>query len=255
MLRCDCSPACSFTSRRLRGLAGVGHSSYIVAVVPVRKIANPGGGRKGQGQFVSIRSNGLGFSAEFTRVADLARLDNVEIGVDDEERQILLTFLAEPTDDSYDLLPDGGSGSGGRSIVSEPLMATEWIRPVLHLSAKERRFDPVRKGSQWIVTIPPAFEHRAEGPSDIPSGAMGIYRYLDESGKVLYIGEGIIRDRVNQPYRAEWRFDRIEYSIITGGKKLCEYWEKYWLDRYRAEYGEEPYYNRIGGKARELGSD
>lgn len=225
--------------------------------VALRRISNPGGGKKSQGQFVAIRKQGFGLSAEFARAANVKEFPHVEVLIDDDERAIVLSFIREATEHSYEITPDGGSSQDkdGR-FIGFPVRKHAWIKAVSELdSPSDRRFRPTRgTGSRWVVTLPPGFDERASGPNGVPADAFGIYRYVDEYGEVIYIGEGVIRDRISNPEREAWRYKWIEYSVIGGEerKRLSEYWEKYWLDRHQRLYGELPFHNRIGGKDRDL---
>ena len=125
-----------------------------------------------------------------------------------------------------------------------------WVQSVTKLAPKSRRF-PVRKeGKLWVIQLCPAFEEqRARESADIPSDASGVYRYVRESGEVVYIGRGQIKSRLADPQRVDWDFDRVEYSLVANPDDQVK-WETYWLDKFKQENkGKLPRYNKVSGAA------
>ena len=124
-----------------------------------------------------------------------------------------------------------------------------WIEAVANLpDKKDRRFFPKKEGNIWAIQLCPAFEKRnARESANIPSGVVGIYRYVRENGEIVYIGRGNIRDRLNSPERKDWDFDTIEYSIVKDPDKQVK-WETYWLNKYKQKNkGKLPFYNKVSG--------
>ena len=96
----------------------------------------------------------------------------------------------------------------------------------------------------------PAFDNNFKRSDylKIRPDSKGIYRYLS-SDKIVYIGKGNIRDRLNEPQRKDWNFDTIEYSIIENVDEQFE-WDSFWIETYKNENeGYLPSYNLISGKA------
>jgi len=102
----------------------------------------------------------------------------------------------------------------------------------------------------------PAFEERrARESADISSDVRGIYRYVRESGEVVYVGRGEIRKRLAQPERQDWDFDRVEYSVVADPDQQVR-WEDYWITRFKeANKGKLPIYNKISGCFRDVESE
>jgi hypothetical protein len=107
-----------------------------------------------------------------------------------------------------------------------------------------------------VIQLCPAFEERrARESADIPSDVRGIYRYLRESGEVVYIGRGEIKKRLSQPERHDWDFDRVEYSIVSDPDQQVK-WEDYWITRFKeSNKGRLPIYNKIAGSAKQTESE
>ena len=61
------------------------------------------------------------------------------------------------------------------------------------------------------------------------------------------IGKGQIRDRAKSVERADWEWDRIDYSIVEQEAEQFR-WESWWLEWFEQKHGQLPHYNRIGGR-------
>lgn len=202
--------------------------------------------------FVAIQRDVFFFSAVFTRLSGVGVQQQVTIHIDCENRKIGFEFHDERKSSSFCLYrggPHGAEKSSGLRCSSKALVRDfEWIRSITRLSSKERRFVPRKEGNLWVIQLCPAFEEqRARESKDIPSDVCGIYRYVRENGEIVYIGRGEIRCRLASPERAEWDFDRIEYSVVNDPDQQVK-WEAYWIDRFKEENrGKLPFYNRISG--------
>jgi hypothetical protein len=126
-----------------------------------------------------------------------------------------------------------------------------WLVAITKQTGKDRRFTPIREGSKWVIQLCPAFEiKKARESRDLPFQDAGIYRYLRESGEIVYIGRGPIKERLRSPDRKDWDFDRIEYSIVANPDDQVK-WEDYWIERFKAEHnGKRPFYNMVSGSRR-----
>ena len=113
----------------------------------------------------------------------------------------------------------------------------------------ERRFyNPEKRTGMWVIQLCPAFEVRkARETEKIPSNSTGIYRYLTETGDIVYIGRGEINARLKSPDRKDWYFDYIEYSEIND-PDMQVHWETYWIDKFKEQNnGKLPTYNKLSG--------
>ena len=96
----------------------------------------------------------------------------------------------------------------------------------------------------WVIQLCPAFELRTDRKgSDVPPDTQGIYRYVNAKNEVVYIGRGIIRQRMNAPERKDWDFQTVEFSIVEEQADR-EKWEAYWINRFKEDNGGRlPYHN------------
>ena len=101
---------------------------------------------------------------------------------------------------------------------------------------------------KFYITLRPTFE-RSIGFAErnkIDSEAQGIYRYLDENNKVIYIGKGFIKDRANSAERMSWQIKTIEFSPLRTEEE-CFKWEAFYINEHQSQYGAIPVFNGIKG--------
>ena len=103
-----------------------------------------------------------------------------------------------------------------------------------------------RPNGLWIIQLIPAFEITTTDISSVPTSGKGIYRYLDNRGEVIYIGEGSIKERYYQPERREWHVSEIGYSIVNDQTERKRY-ESFWLDHHKKQHQHLPTYNKVSG--------
>jgi hypothetical protein len=205
--------------------------------------------------FVSIGASHFTFNAAFVRMARTGSDRYVTVHVDCENRRVGFEFHAEERPNSFALsqrtLGKGrGKGESWTCSTFALLKKLPWLKSVASLSQKGRRFTPRKENNLWVIQLCPAFEEqRARESADIPSGLTGIYRYVRESGEIVYIGRGDIKKRLASPERVEWDFDRVEYSLVADPDQQVK-WETHWLDRHKQENsGRLPFYNKVSGAA------
>ena len=199
---------------------------------------------------VSIRQGRFHYNATFGRLADFEKKKSVIYYVDSKTREIGFDFIGLSDDaDAYTLENRGGIGKC-RSAAHELIKRNNWIRSVAtSKKGSPKSFDAKKSGKLWVIRLCPAFEYSAPKNDlfSIPSEATGIYRYINKSGAVVYIGKGEVRKRAQEPERSEWNFETIEYSIVEDESEQFE-WEAFWIDQYlEANDGELPAYNRQAG--------
>ena len=199
---------------------------------------------------VSIRGGRFHFNAAFARLADLSLFKSLVYWIDEDERKIGFEFNREaPQGNSY-TLENRGRISQYRSAAQDLIKKNLWIRSVASgKSGSPSSFEASKEGKLWSIQLCPAFEYVAKKDdlSGVPSNVTGIYRYLNSSGAVVYIGKGNIRRRAQQDEREDWNFEAIEYSIIDSDEEQFK-WEDFWIERYKEKSnGELPAYNRQSG--------
>lgn len=205
--------------------------------------------------YVAVRPDHFAFNTTFVRLACLKADDRVTFHVDSERLKIGFEFSQDKTPNSYALASQNAKGKRGSSAGMQCssrglVLKFPWVQSVTKLPPKSRRFSVSKEGKLWVIQLCPAFEEqRARESADIPSDASGIYRYVRESGEVVYIGRGQIRQRLSEPQRVDWDFDRVEYSIVANPDDQVR-WETYWLDKFKQENGGKlPRYNKVSGTA------
>lgn len=202
--------------------------------------------------FISISSAHISFNSMFTKIADIGPEKRVIIHIDPDALRIGFEFNDENKPNSL-ALSRASSDKKGKKRTSVfcsigPLIRYPWIKSITKLPIKDRRFyNPKKEGQLWAIQLSPAFEERrARESEDIPSEAIGIYRYLRENGEIVYIGRGEVKKRLLSPERTDWDFDIVEYSIIKNPDLQIK-WEDYWIERFKEESGKLPFYNKVSG--------
>jgi hypothetical protein len=206
--------------------------------------------------FVSVGVHHIGFNTPFARIAELRPSTHVTISVDSENLRIGFEFHDDNRPNSFLLSGRSGSRNSFQCASQGLTQKHIWIGAVARLGPRGRRFSPKKEGKLWVIQLCPAFEERrARESADIPSDARGIYRYVRESGEIVYIGRGEIKKRLSQPERQDWDFDRVEYSVVANPDQQVK-WEDYWITRFKeTNKGKLPIYNKISGASGEAESE
>jgi hypothetical protein len=218
------------------------------------KVVREDASKRENESLIVIRSEQFIFNGKFVRDAQLERKKGVLVLLNERQRKIAFKFLDTITDnDAYRLHADGG-GEASRKSKARAIKATNiisktpWIKSVsIHANKSLKQFTPEWNNieRQYEISLAPSFEIRVYDKSQLPSDAIGVYRYLRQN-RVVYIGKGNIRDRANSLERSSWDYDTIEYSMVHDDIDILK-WEKFWLDRHNEEFGRLPEYNKISG--------
>ena len=211
-----------------------------------------------QDSVLYVNKSGLTFSANFIKKINLQDAQGVKFFSDDEDPYYLgFKFVADSSEpNTLTLLASGRSkgGSAGFTIkASELINKNAILKSVQKLPEKQDRtfeihFD--KREKIYSILLRPNFEISTNwaDKNKIPEEYLGIYRYLNKDGQILYIGKGGIKARSNSPERKDWGVSRIEYSVILDDAK-CFYWENYYLERFVTIHGAKPPFNVIMGKS------
>jgi hypothetical protein len=193
---------------------------------------------------VTISKNRFSFNSAMKKLAELEKNQYVNFSVDEEDRRIAFEFKPiNNDDDDFKVI----NVTKQPLCVCAELFKKNWISKISELKG-QNVFAAKHEGKKWIITLCPSFENQIKrsDAKNIPSDVSGIYRYLD-SGNIVYIGKGNIKNRLNLSERTNWKFDIIEYSIIKDDEKAYE-WENYWIDKYKSNNKNQlPTYNLISG--------
>jgi hypothetical protein len=210
---------------------------------------------------VTVRRASVAYNKHLRDAAKLDDFQRVTFHIDDEEHRIGLKFHNDAQDsNAYKVHFDGGSsGREGQTLRRKRIYATQcthiinstpWLKKISRLEEPVfRRFVARLDDRQglWILQLRPSFEFKALTPEQIPSDAVGIYRYIHKD-EVVYIGQGHIRSRARDGVRDHWDCDCIEYSVIDPEEARFR-WEKEWLDLHQQRHSKLPRYNRVGGRS------
>lgn len=211
---------------------------------------------------IRIRRNGqIAISSDFARMADISACTHATLFIDARCQKLGLSFHNdESDDDAFSLCKDGGSNDAmdvhHRVINCKALLAqSPSLASLLRESARARQYEPKRDADGlWVVHLAPCFEH-LWSPSSLTvvgRAASGIYRYM-LGEEVVYIGRGVFAERFAVKTRADWEFDRIEYSVLNDDA-LERRWESFWLNDFRQSHNRWPLYNRVAGITAETGA-
>ena len=199
---------------------------------------------------ISIRNDTIAFNSALRKLAELDRYGRVRVKIDDDNFKLGFIFhnLSEQEDEHSLACYYDGANKGSKAMSGVRLMKIhKWIKAISLLpDAMDRKFsvhkDEIQK-SMWVATLCPSFENMVQDTTDL-GNTNGIYRYVKSDGEIVYIGKGRIKSRISTPERAEWIFDKIEYSRLED-TNLQTKWESFWLEKFEREHGRLPLYNTI----------
>ena len=207
------------------------------------------------GDVVMISNSGISFSASFIKSKELHTMVSVGFFIDDKDQYKLLFkfYKEEGLPNTLSLLKQGRGGvSYGRTVKAQEIFSKNRvlssIQKLKNKSSKtfDIKFD--KFDNYYFISLRPSFENFVliTNISSLTSDANGIYRYLDKNGDVIYIGKGLIKNRLQSTERKTWGIHKIEYSILNSEDDSYK-WESFYLDEYQNQFGMLPPFNRISG--------
>ena len=204
---------------------------------------------------VMISNSGISFSASFIKSKELHTMVSVGFFIDDKDQYKLLFkfYKEEGLPNTLVLLKSGRGGvSYGRTVKAQELFSKNRVlSSIQKLTTKSSRTFDIKFDKfdgYYFISLRPSFENfvLVGNSSSLPSSANGIYRYLDKSGDVIYIGKGNIKSRLQSTERKTWGINKIEYSILNSEDDSFK-WESFYIDEYQNQFGLLPTFNRISG--------
>lgn len=204
-------------------------------------------------ELLSLSSESIGFNSEFIINNNLQKCKSVKMLIDEDDPYFLgMKFFNEANvENCLALTANKERQSGNRRAKAQGLYKAHKL---LQLASKEidkklRTFEIVKDIDEdfFKIYLRPMFENRVlwESKNEVKPG-IGIYRYIDNTDAVVYIGKGNIRDRANSQNRSDWGIAEIQYSILKEDE-LCFKWEAFYLDEFVKVSGSLPPFNRIKG--------
>ena len=197
---------------------------------------------------ISFGDKRFQYSAVFSKIAELNKYTHVEYFFDEEQRRIGFKFYDKAV--SKDCYALGQRHNNFRSSATEVMNRYRWVnKTASSIYSEDRKFVSTKTQGMWTIQLSPSFEAsvlRKFALSELPNES-GIYRYVDENEKTVYIGKGHFKNRFSDPLRKDWIFHKIEYSIVNGEEAQFE-WESFWIEKFKElSGGFLPYYNKISG--------
>lgn len=195
---------------------------------------------------IIVKVDRITFNVVLVKLAELDKYKFVMIYSNDDNRKLGFKFFKER--DDYDLFRLSRSGSRGFWCSSRDVLAKPWVKKAAQ-NSDLNRFMSKKEDGLWTISLIPCFENSVskKDASLISSNLSGIYRYVNSTGEIVYIGKGNIKNRFNEKRREDWKFDFVEYSEILNEKESLE-WERFHIDRFKnINCGELPKYNLING--------
>jgi len=207
-----------------------------------------------ENELLTLSSETLSFNAEFIANNNLQKAQSVKMLIDDEDPYFLgMKFFNEAKVENCLALqaPSDRSGNYRRVKCTGLYSAHKLLKIASQVSdVKLRAFEIIKDIDEdfYKIYLRPMFENRVlwESKNQIKPG-IGIYRYIDSTGAVVYIGKGNIRDRATSQIRDEWGVVEIQYSLLKNDEDCFE-WEAFYLDEFLKTNGALPAFNRIKGK-------
>lgn len=205
---------------------------------------------------LTVTGSGLAFSATFIKNNKLEQKQSIKF-YQDSDNPFWLGF------DFFDekILPNAlalqSAATTGKPKFTRTLKATKLftnskiLQSIRNNPNKASKVFEIKKdkvNGKFYITLRPTFE-RSIGFAErnkIDSEAQGIYRYLDENNKVIYIGKGFIKDRANSAERMSWQIKTIEFSPLRTEEE-CFKWEAFYINEHQSQYGAIPVFNGIKG--------
>jgi hypothetical protein len=193
---------------------------------------------------IFIRQSGIRLSSKACEEYKIEIGHFVELFLSEDLQRLGLKFSTSATEDSFIVGTDGGQSKAknGAYIACghiarriKPADKKTAILPLLRDKESGILYSHLAKKFEFLQSKTPA-----------KNGDLGVYRYLLDN-EVVYIGQGVLRDRFGEEQRKSWNFDDIEYMIASDEKERFTI-EASLLDEFKSINGRLPFYNRIGGR-------
>lgn len=204
-------------------------------------------------EYISILPSNFGISSKFLKNNNLKQKKYIEFGLDtDDIYKFYFNLSDNKTENSLSLTGHskraGLSVKGGEFVNSSKILMS--IRDDNSLKPQQRRFQIFKDlvEDMFYFKVIPNFEKKSK-TNELPEKDKGIYRYINSSNEIIYIGIGGIKDRFASDDRKSWinEVKEIQYSVIED-KDEREKYENIYLKLYKNEHGTLPKYNKNSGK-------
>ena len=208
-----------------------------------------------KGENLTISKSGINFGANFISSNNLTHKKSVEFYTDSSNAYKLgFKFLDEVSNSSLTLQKaTRSSNTNGRfTKASELINRLPILKKIQDSDNRNNKILEILNDDSekdvFFVNLKPSFENliNYEDLNMLDETLRGIYRYIDEEKKIIYIGKGMIKDRAKSKDRDKWNIKIIEYSVIENDNDSY-HWENFYLDEYKSRWGALPAFNRVSG--------
>lgn len=197
---------------------------------------------------ITVRQKTIALNASLMRESDAKIGGFAEVYLSDCGSRVALKFFKEAGDGRYKITPDGGSLSRCDDLNFNAVIATTALLSNKNIASsvgtkKAKILVSKCESGMWVGSVHPTWQFKVSSRQP-ECGDIGVYRYLLEND-VVYIGHGVIVDRMRESHRSLWVFDDVEYLILPKDEAIKE--EARLIDAYVAEFGKLPFYNKVSG--------
>lgn len=198
---------------------------------------------------ISITKSGIYFSSSFMSVNDLLNSNYVKFfSFSEDVYKFGAKFSIEKERGSFSLIKTAESNKGMMTTAkaftnSFPVLNNLIMKNKAYENRFEIKFDKDIKC--YIFSVIPNFEFKCNR-HEVPEDDMGIYRYIDSLGEIIYIGCGQIKKRIKETQRSKWDIKSVEYSIVRDIKKM-KFYEAHHILNFENKRGTKPKYNILAG--------
>ncbi|HEX8316427.1 MAG TPA: hypothetical protein VF609_15605 [Flavisolibacter sp.] len=200
---------------------------------------------------ITIYDKHISFNKAFANEAELSKFKYVEYRVDAEDKRVAFKFYERSDEEGarFKLVPktNNKNTSGYRAAAAELMTKYFWINPP-NIDNERKRFTKAVYDNHlkvWVAHFQPIFELRFsyQNKNEIPRDAVGIYKYLNREGEVIYIGRGRIYERIKEKSCDEWGIVEVFYSVLNSESEQVQ-WERYYLNKFKTDNNSLPKYNK-----------
>ena len=203
--------------------------------------------------YLSISTQGFGFSAKFIKDNNLGKNKFVQFGEDTENKFKFYVGFPENNSESCFELQGHSKKNFNRTVKAGFFINSNDILKEIKndksLTAQQRRFNLEydKNNSMYFFQVIPNFESSCS-PENLDD-VQCIYRYLNNDNNIIYIGIGNLKKRFKAPEKSSWisEVKKIEYSLVED-KNDREKFENISLKAHVSKYGQKPIYNKNLGK-------
>lgn len=203
--------------------------------------------------YISLQTQGFGFSAKFIKDESLKESIYVNFGHDtSDDFKFYVSFPNKKDETCFELQGHNKKNLNrtvkGGYFINQNIILQQIFKDKT-LSPQQRRFPLMwdKSSSMYTFRVIPNFE-KTISPNELVS-VNCIYRYRDSSNEIIYIGIGDLKKRFKAPEKSSWIHEvkTVEFSPVPE-KKEREKFENIYLKSFKNNQNSLPKYNKNLGK-------